>query len=139
MKRESGFSLIEVIIAVVLLGISIAGLTEAMAASYKSYGFDEDATHALYLARSVIEERRVVLGLVEGTTEIENGDYPRLLAKETIGTTPYEGLYTVKVEVFSAASQKRLIALETLLFELPTRSEIDPNQDASYDPSGAGR
>jgi prepilin-type N-terminal cleavage/methylation domain-containing protein len=126
--EQSGFSLIEVICAILILGIALVGLTQGVTIALASSKESELQTTAALLAAGVIEtlqaEGELANGVVEG-----DGDAGLSLYhwKRMVTATSTDGLHEVVVEVTNARSGKSIYELRTLLFlppedTTPTRS-----------------
>ncbi len=132
---DAGFSLIEVMCAVLLLGIGIVGLTQGVTTALSSSKESEIQTTAALFAAGQIELLRADGFLIEETTEGECGEQlPAYRWKRTISATRIDGLYDVDVEVSQAPSGRTIYALKTLLFDPPivsTQSENEKTQNPS--------
>ena len=127
-QRRDGFSLVEVICALLVLGIGVVGITEGLALGVRTSKEAESQTAASLLAASRIEFLRADKILIAG---VENGafepPFSRFVWRQTVTETQIRGLYDVRVEVFRPPGTQQLGELQTLLFERPT--------DALYPPS----
>ncbi len=132
---ETGFSLIEVMFAVLLLGIGIVGLTQGVTTALSSSKESEIQTTAALFAAGQIELLRADSYLVEETAEGECGEQlPAYRWKRKVSTTGIEGLYDVTVEVDQAPSGRKIYELKTLLFDPPivsTQTGKDKAQNSS--------
>ena len=124
--RKNGFSLVEVMCAIVILGIGIAGLAQGIAAALRSSKESEIQTMAALLASGQIETLRAEGFIMEGETD---GDGDEGLSsyhwKQSIASTKIDGLYDVTVEV--EHSGKQVYELRTLLFD-PPLTPSDPSK-----------
>ena len=68
MNRESGFTLLEVVLAAAVASIAIVSLLQLFAGSSRLAGKSVEQTHAMAVARSVIDR-------VLWETELEDGEY----------------------------------------------------------------
>lgn len=118
--RNAGFSLVEVMCAILILGVALVGLTQGITTALGSSKESELQTAAALIAAGQIEMRRAEGALKDGTTE---GDCGKNLAlyrwKETISSTSIDGLHDVEVVVENAKTGKAIYELRTLLFEAP--------------------
>src|SRR5437764_3964025 len=93
-KAAMGFSIIEVMCAILILGIGLVGLTEGIGTALRSSKEAELQTTAALLAAGQIETLRADGFLVEGETE---GDGEQGLSlyhwKQSVTTTIIDGLY----------------------------------------------
>ncbi len=140
MKQQSGFSLLEVLLATMLLGVTLVGLTEAMTVSLRSSKDSEQHSLAVLLAESRMEEIRTEGNLFAGETTGEFGSYPNYEYTEVIEETDLDGLFTVSVAVKRVGSEKRdLFVLETMIFELPIGYDDASSSSATGDGIEDGR
>ena len=118
--RNAGFSLVEVMCAILILGVALVGLTQGITTALGSSKESELQTAAALIAAGQIEMLRAEGALKDGTTE---GDCGKNLAlyrwKETISSTSIDGLHDVEVVVENAKTGKAIYELRTLLFEAP--------------------
>src|SRR5690349_7549826 len=97
-RSRSGFSLIELLCAILVLGIGLVGLTEGVTASLISVKESELQTAAAYLAAGQIELLRADGFISEGETEGEgDGSLSLYTWKETVSKTDVDGLFEVAV------------------------------------------
>ena len=131
-QRREGFSLVEVLCALLVLGIGVVGITEGLALSLRSSKEAESQTAASLLAASRIEflraDKILIAGEEDGAFEAPFSHY---VWRQTVTETQIRGLYDVRVEVFLPPAKQTLGELQTLLFERPT--------DALYTPSATER
>jgi len=139
MRNDAGFSLLEVLLATLLLGVTLVGLTEAMTVSLKSSKESEQHTLAVLLAESRMEEIRTEGSLFAGETTGEFDSYPNYTYIETIEETELDGLYRVMVSVQHVAMDRKLYTLETLIFELPLEVDNGSNVSTTGDGIEGGR
>jgi prepilin-type N-terminal cleavage/methylation domain-containing protein len=117
LRRDAGFSLIELMVALLLLAVALMGLAAAFAPSRMAIQAGDQATTATFLARRVLEEMRnraydldsdeLVNGLTFPATTPYGGitldgiPYPRYRRTITIvNNAPEVGTKTVTVSVF---------------------------------------
>ena len=100
MHRAAGFSLVEIMCAILVLGVGLVGLTEGLTTALRSSKESEIQTAAALIAAGQIEELRAAGYLVDGDTE---GDCGKGLAlyrwKQKIAGAGLEGLHEVTVVV----------------------------------------
>ena len=126
---QAGFSLIEVMCAILVLGVALVGLTQGVSLALSSHKDSELQTGAALLAAGVIETLRAEGDFADGTTEGDGGDaLPLYRWTRTISKTDLEGLHQVAVEVQHAKSGKVIYELQTLLFELPEDTTSTTNK-----------
>jgi prepilin-type N-terminal cleavage/methylation domain-containing protein len=117
---NAGFSLIEVVCAVLILGIALVGLTQGITTALQSSKDSEVQTRAVLMASGLIESLRAEGDLEDGETDGEgDGGLARFTWKESIEPTRIDGLHRVVVTVMDHRSGKSLYELQTLLFETP--------------------
>lgn len=116
---RAGFSLIEVLCAILILGIALVGLTHGLTTALSSNKESELQTTAALLAAGRIETLRADGILVDGTEEGDEENLSLYHWQQTISSTQIEGLHDVKVTVNNAKSGQQIYELETLLFEAP--------------------
>jgi len=128
MKRRGGFSLIEVMCAILILGIGLVGMTQGMTAALTSSKESEVQTAAALIAAGQIEALRAEPFINSGETEGDCGDELSLYRwKQTITTTSIDGLYDVEVVIENSKSGQSIFDLRTLLFDPPSPSLDTPS------------
>jgi prepilin-type N-terminal cleavage/methylation domain-containing protein len=118
LRNDAGFSLIEVMVAILILGIALTGLVHGITTALASSKESELQTVAALFAQGKIEELRA-------THELDNGDesgdcgtaLPLYRWTETIAGTDIAGLHEVSVMVMQAQTGREIYELKTLLFE----------------------
>jgi prepilin-type N-terminal cleavage/methylation domain-containing protein len=119
-SHSAGFSLVEVVVAILILGIALAGLTEGIAAALSSSKESELQTTAALLAEERIETLRAEGDYTDGEVEGDFGsDLSLYRWKQTISPTDLDGLHDVTVRVEQSPTGKLIYELRTLLFEPP--------------------
>lgn len=147
MKRthqQSGFSLIEVMVAILVLGIALVGLTEGITTALDSSKESELQTTAALFAAGQIELLRAEGDFTDGELEGDCGEgLPLYRWKQTISSTDIQGLHEVLVTVMNSRTGKEIYELRTLLFQLPedsgTSTSGKRNESTSRDRSGSRR
>ena len=126
MNRTAGFSLIEVMCAILILGIGLVGLTQGITTALSSSKESELQTSAALIAAGQIETLRADGYLKDG---VENGEGSEGLSlyrwTQTITSTTIDGLHEVEVVVENAKSGRTIYELRTLLFDPPIVSSQD--------------
>jgi len=129
--RKGGFSLLEALLAVLILGVGITGMAEGITAALRTSKEAEHRTAAALLASGTLEEMRAEGFLTEGEKELEPEDSPAPYSiHELVARTPTDGLYEVTITVRLAATMETIHEVKTLLF--------DPETSSSFAASGAG-
>ncbi|HEX3800344.1 MAG TPA: prepilin-type N-terminal cleavage/methylation domain-containing protein [Verrucomicrobiae bacterium] len=118
LRNDAGFSLIEVMVAILILGIALTGLVHGITTALASSKESELQTVAALFAQGKIEELRATHELDNGD---ENGDcgtaLPLYRWTETIAGTDIAGLHEVSVMVMQAQTGREIYELKTMLFE----------------------
>jgi prepilin-type N-terminal cleavage/methylation domain-containing protein len=135
-RRNSGFSLVEVMCAILILGIALAGMTQGVTMALTSSKESELQTTAALFAAGLIETLRAEGYLSDGATEGDCGEGLSLYHwKQSITSAGIDGLHEVEVVVENAKSGQSIYELRTLLFELPADSAREdsrrPNESGS--------
>lgn len=128
-SSSGGFSLIEVLCAILILGVGMVGLTQGLTAALQSSKESELQTAAALIAAGRIEALRAEGYLAQGV-ERGQGDAGLSLYQweQSVGHTDVDGLYQVTVIVQHAKTGKPIFELQTLLFEPPySPSATEPN------------
>ena len=126
MRANDGFSLVETMLAILILGTGLAGLTHGITAALHASKESELQTKAALFAAGQIETIRAESFILEGETE---GDCGPGLAnygwRQNITLGSMEGLYDVEVTVHEAETGKAVYTLKTLLFDTPISTDED--------------
>ena len=116
--HNSGFSLIEVMCAILIMGVALVALTHGMTTALASTKDSEVQTTVVALAAGQIETLRASAVLTDETTEGDFGDsFPKYMWEQTISPSDVDGLHQVDVLVKDAKSGAPLYKLTTLLFD----------------------
>jgi general secretion pathway protein I len=128
-RHHSGFSLIEVMVAVLILAIALTGLVHGITTALASSKESELQTVAALFAQGKIEELRATGILEDGS---EDGDCGAMLTlyrwRETVSSTDISGLHNVSVVVEHTKSGREIFELKTMLFS--------PDDDSTAGKSG---
>jgi prepilin-type N-terminal cleavage/methylation domain-containing protein len=123
MNHNAGFSLVEVMVAILILGIALVGLTQGITTALSSSKESELQTVAALFAAGQIETLRAEKDLTDGTTDGDCGaTLPLYRWKQTISPTDIDGLHDVDVQVENSQTGAAIYELETLLFQIPDDS-----------------
>lgn len=118
--RNAGFSLVEVMCAILILGIAMVGLTLGITTALSSNKESELQTTAALLAAGQIELLQADNLLTDG---VQAGDFGAGLSlyrwKQSISGTAISGLHEVAVTVENSRTGQRIYELRTLLFDPP--------------------
>ncbi len=135
MNHSAGFSLIEVMVAILILAIALVGLTQGITTALGSSKESELQTTAALFAAGQIELLRAQTDWTDGT---EQGDCGTVLPlyrwQQTISPTDTDGLHEVDVVVENAQTSQSIYELKTLLFQIPTDTS---SKDKSAKPKGS--
>lgn len=116
---SSAFSLIEVMVAILILGIALVGLTQGITTALGSSKESELQTAAILFAQGKIEELRATF-VTDGEDDGDCGTGLELYRwKQTVIATDIEGLHDVTVTVENSRTGQAICELRTLLFEVP--------------------
>jgi prepilin-type N-terminal cleavage/methylation domain-containing protein len=119
-RRNSGFSLVEVMCAILILGIALVGLTQGVTLALMSSKESELQTTASLFAAGLIESLRAEPDFTDGTTDGDCGENLALYRwKQTISAAGIDGLHEVDVVVENAKTGEAIYELRTLLFQRP--------------------
>lgn len=121
---NAGFSLIEVMVAILILGIALVAMAHGITTALESSKDSELQTTAALLAAEKIETLRAEGGLENGESDGDGGaGLEAYRWTRTITGTEIQGLYDVDVVVESAQDNRQIYELKTLLFEAPNPAD----------------
>ena len=121
--QAGGFSLVEVLVAILILGVALVGLTQGITLAVGSSKESELQTSAALVASGQIEALRAESDLSDGDTQGDCGEQlPLYRWRETITPAGIPGLHEVTVVVESARTGQAIYELRTLLFQVPEDS-----------------
>jgi prepilin-type N-terminal cleavage/methylation domain-containing protein len=139
----AGFSLIEVMCAILILGISLVGLTQGITAALSSSKESELQTTAALIAAAQIELLRAEGYILTGVAEGQGGPGQSLyLWRQSVESTTIDGLFEVAVTVQHSGTGKEIYTLTTLLFDPPilsSRESSDERRDRERSRDQRGR
>src|SRR5687768_7763434 len=117
---KAGFSLIEVLIAVLILGVGLVGITQGIAVALASSKDAEFQSAAALFAAGQLEILRADGYVIEGESE---GACDGMLANyswlQNVVETQPDGLFEVTLTIQHTESGEELFELKTLLFDAP--------------------
>jgi len=117
-NHNGGFSLIEVMCAILIMGVALVALTRGMTTALASTKDSEVQTTVATLAAGQIETLRASAVLTDDTTEGDFGEsFPKYKWQQTVSPSDLDGLHQVDVVVQDAKSGATLYKLTTLLFD----------------------
>lgn len=140
LPRNSGFSLIEVMCAILILGVALVGLTTGITTALSSGRESELQTTAVLIAAGQIEMIQANGFLSDGVEEGDCGDRLSLYRwKQSINSTPIAGLHEIAVTVENSKSGKAIYELRTMLFDpVADRTLNNPGDRKGSNRSKAG-
>jgi prepilin-type N-terminal cleavage/methylation domain-containing protein len=116
-RHTAAFSLIEVMVAILILGIALTGLVHGITTALASTKESELQTVAALFAQGKIEELRAAQILDNGD---ENGDCGAVLPlyrwRQSVTSATLPGLHEVRVAIERAQTSQEIYELRTLLF-----------------------
>jgi prepilin-type N-terminal cleavage/methylation domain-containing protein len=135
MQRNAGFSLVEVMCAILILGIAMVGLTLGITTALSSNKESELQTTAALLAAGQIELLQADKILTDGIEQGEGGAGLSLYRwKQSISSTAISGLHEVEVTVENSKTGKAIYELRTMLFDPPSElasTKTDNRKDSA--------
>jgi prepilin-type N-terminal cleavage/methylation domain-containing protein len=140
-NKTAGFSLLEVMCAILILGVGLAGLTQGITTALQSSKESELQTTAALLAAGQIEALRADGFVIDGETDGDgDGELSLYHWRQSVTSTRIEGLHEVEVVVENSNSGKTIYELRTLLFDPPPSSMLEePSGRKSSDKRKEGR
>ena len=116
--HNDGFSLIEVMCAILIMGVALVALTRGITTALGSTKDSEVQTTVVTLAAGQIETLRAGGVLTDGTTDGDFGNsFPKYEWEQTVSPGDLGGLHQVDVVVKDSKSGSALFRLSTLLFD----------------------
>jgi prepilin-type N-terminal cleavage/methylation domain-containing protein len=128
-RHQGGFTLIEVMCALLIMGVALVALTRGLTTALGSTKDSEVQTTVVTLAAGQIETLRASAVLTDDTTEGDFGEsFPRYSWQQTVAPGEVDGLHQVDVVVKDSKSGATLYKLTTLLFDTDYPSANDTKQ-----------
>src|SRR5436309_7368306 len=125
-QQNAGFSLVEILCAIIILGIALVGLIQGITTALSSSKESELQTTAALIAAGKIELLRADGYVLDGTTEGEGGEGLSLYRwKRSVTATTVDGLHDVSVVVEDSKTGTPIYELRTLLCDAPSYSNSD--------------
>jgi prepilin-type N-terminal cleavage/methylation domain-containing protein len=127
-RHNGGFSLIEVMCAILIMGVALVALTHGITTALGSTKDSEVQTTVVGLAAGQIETLRAGGVLTDDTTQGDFGEsFPKYSWEQTVSPGGVDGLHQVDVAVKDSKSGATLYKLTTLLFDsdYPSSSASD--------------
>jgi prepilin-type N-terminal cleavage/methylation domain-containing protein len=125
---SAGFSLIEVTIAILILGVALVALTRGITTALASSKDSELETVAALAAAAQLETIRADATWADGVTDGDCGDdLPNYHWTQTIKPADVDGLHEVTVSVQKGDSSTPVYTLTTLLFDTDFPASSSPN------------
>jgi prepilin-type N-terminal cleavage/methylation domain-containing protein len=118
-KRDNaGFSLIEIMCAILIMGVALVALTRGITTALGSTKDSGIQTTVIGLAAGQMETMRAEAVLTDDTTEGDFGEgFPKYKWQQTVAPSDVDGLHKVDVAVLDAKTGATLYQLSTLLFD----------------------
>ena len=140
-NQTAGFSLLEVMCAILILGVGLVGLTQGITAALQSGKESELQTTAALLAAGQIETLRADGIVIDGETDGDgDGDLSLYHWKQSVTSTRVEGLHEVEIVVENSKTGRTIYELRTLLFDPPASSILEePTGKKDSDKKKEGR
>lgn len=136
-RRQAGFSLIEVMISMLILGVGLVGLVHGINTALGSSKEVEMQSQAALLAAGQIEILRADGFVTEGETDGEfTGELSVYSWKQSVVPTTPEGLYEVTVTI--QKGDVEIYELKTMLFDPPVIREEDDQEKKERDKKKRG-
>ena len=120
-------------VAILILGIALVGLTQGITTALGSSKESELQTTAMLFAQGKIEELRATF-VTDGEDEGDCGTGLDLYRwKQVVTATDLDGLHDVTVTVESTRTGQEICELRTLLFEVPPSVETAKDKESKPD------
>ena len=127
-RQQSGFSLIEVMVAVFILAVALVGLTRGITTALGSSKDAEHYSQAVLLAANRVELLRAEGDFTDGETTGTAGAYRW---RQIISKVPPDGLHQVVVALEHEPGNVPIYSLSTLLYLAPSDSPTESSAKRS--------
>jgi hypothetical protein len=105
-------------VAILVLGIGVVGLTQGITTALSSGKESETQATAALLAAGRIEDLRAEGGLIDSVVEGDSGEGLEFYHwQQTVSPAGVDGLHKVEVVILNPQTGQTVFELETLLFE----------------------
>ena len=121
-RRDRGLTLLEVLVAVVVLGVGVTALERLLTRNVGAIADDERLTHAMLLARALVAEAELAPpepGHVEGDLAERGPDAAGFRFTRDVARTPHPSLREVRIRVYRDAADPAACELVELV-RVPT-------------------
>ena len=117
-KANHGFTLVEMLVAVVILAIALGALMDSMNTVVRNGVALQERTLALWIAEDVLNESRIAnnwpaTGITNGKRELDGKNWPWQLNVEQ---TPETGIFKATINVFHPNDDERALSTLTTYF-----------------------
>ncbi len=141
-KSERGFSLLEVLLAALLLGLGLSGIMEGITLALRSHGDAARGSTAVLLAEGLMEEICAAGLPTSGDSDGDFGDaFPDYRYAQSVREVAPAGLHEVHISVEWGEGDEAvpLYQLSTLLFEAPVAETGMPEETAPEETATGAR
>jgi len=118
-RTMRGFSLVEMVAALMIFGLAAGGVIEVYTLCIRSTSSSLGYTHAVFLAQKALEEMLVEGALIPGSDEGDfDPEHPEYSWKSEVEETDQVGLYEVRIVVtWTERGREKEYVLTTLAAE----------------------
>jgi len=135
----AGFSLVEILVAIVILGFGLVGMSQAITTALSASQDAEHHTTAVMLAAGQMEELVMDPLLTAGENEgVFEAVFPGYRWKTSVVETDQDGLLEATVSIEKGESTVSVFELKTLVFIQPMTSSEEESLRASRTRRGGG-
>ncbi|MBV8802982.1 MAG: type II secretion system minor pseudopilin GspI [Gammaproteobacteria bacterium] len=120
MNNKSGFTLIEVLVALAIVSIALTAVIKVSSQNIKNTFYIQEKTIALWVASDIINEMRLGVikvpeksEMIEEKKEMLNQSWPYTV---NLSNTPNVNIKKIYVVVYTPREKKELIHLESYLY-----------------------